>query len=75
MARLFVEKFWVCLPLFPDELSWRKALEHLQFSGMVAGVDEAVEVSAQLLVIVMVVAFRAVQVSTESEFKPRVFEF
>ena len=45
--------------MFPDELSWRKALERLQASGMVVGIDKEVEMSAQLLVIVIVVAFNS----------------
>ena len=43
--------------MFPDELSWRKTLERLQSSGMVVGINEDVEVSAQLLVIVIVEVF------------------
>ncbi len=57
MARFFLEEVRLCLPFFPDELCWREAFEGLEPSGVVVGVDEQIKVSAQLLVVIVMVAF------------------
>ena len=45
-----------CSPLFADELVWREALQRLKASPKIVGVDEVVEMSAQLIVLVVVEA-------------------
>ena len=50
MARFLIEEFRLCLPFFPDELCGCEALEGLEPSGVVIGVDEQIKVSAQLVV-------------------------
>ena len=57
MTRFFVEEFRLCLPFFPDELCWREAFEGLEPSGVVVGVDEQIKVSAQVIVVIVVIAF------------------
>ena len=57
MARFFEEDFRLCLPFLPDELCWSEALEGFESSGVVVGVDEQIKVSAQLVVVLIEIAF------------------
>src|SRR5665213_213501 len=57
MDRTYLESFGFFCPHFADELVGGQALERLQASPIIVGVDEDREVSVELLVTVVVVAF------------------
>jgi hypothetical protein len=43
--------------LFPNELCWCEAFERLEPSGVIVGIDEQIEMSAQLVVVIVEVSF------------------
>jgi hypothetical protein len=57
VARFIVEYLRLFLPFLPDELCWCEALEGLEPSGVVVTVDEQIKVSAQLVVVLIEIAF------------------
>lgn len=56
MDRINVESFGFDCPPFADELVWRETFERLEATAEIVSVDEILEVSAQLVVVVVVEA-------------------
>ena len=55
LERIDCEPFWLRGPAFADELIWREAFEGLEPSSEVVGVEEVREVTAQLIVVFIVI--------------------
>lgn len=79
MERIDLESFWLACPLLTDELVERETLERLKSATVIVGIEEVAEMSAQLGVIVVVVAFdggvldRAIH-SLDMTFGPRMID-
>ena len=56
MERIELESLSLTCPLFADELVGREPLERLESTAVIVGIEEVAEMSAQLSVIVVVVA-------------------
>lgn len=57
MAWIKLESFRVGSPAFADELVWCESFECLEPAGEVVGIDEVAQVGAQLVVVVVMIAF------------------
>ena len=56
MVWIDLEAFWFSFPALDDVLEGRETPKHLQPSGVVVGADEGLEVFAELVVTVVMVA-------------------
>jgi hypothetical protein len=57
MGWVYSEPFWLKCPDFADVLIGCQAFEGFEAAGVIVGVDEVAEMAAQLVVIVVVIAF------------------
>jgi hypothetical protein len=56
LERVKSESFWLRSPAFADKLVWCEAFEGLEALGEVVGANEVIEVAAELLMAVVVIA-------------------
>ncbi len=57
MERIKFEAFWLGSPDFADVFVWGEALQGLEASAVVVGVDEVGEVVFELFVTIVMIAF------------------